>query len=89
MNRIFLVAAESSGDALGADLIRELKARDPKLELPGVGGDAMADAGVKSAVDISGLAVLGFIEGIKAYGRVKEAVKETVAAILAAKPDVV
>ncbi|HVY84838.1 MAG TPA: lipid-A-disaccharide synthase [Caulobacterales bacterium] len=89
MSRIFLVAAESSGDALGADLVRALRARDPKLEIAGVGGTMMAEQGVKSAVDISGLAVLGFVEGLKAYGRVKQAVKEAVAAILAAQPNVV
>ncbi|MES1157124.1 MAG: lipid-A-disaccharide synthase [Alphaproteobacteria bacterium] len=87
--RIFLVAAESSGDALGADLIRALKHDDPTLDLIGVGGAAMAAEGVKSDIDLSGLAVLGFVEGLMAYAKVKRAVKETVAAILAAKPNVV
>lgn len=87
--RIFLVAAESSGDALGADLARALKESDPNLELMGVGGAAMAEEGIASSADISGLAVLGFVEGLLAYGRVKRAVAETVAAILVARPDVV
>lgn len=87
--RIFLVAAESSGDALGADLIRSLKARDAALELSGVGGPLMAEAGVVSQADISGLAVLGFVDGLLAYERVKRAVAATVAAVIAAKPDVV
>ncbi|HWA00836.1 MAG TPA: lipid-A-disaccharide synthase [Caulobacterales bacterium] len=89
MTRIFLVAAESSGDALGADLIRALRARDPKLEIVGIGGAAMAAQGVQSQADISGLAVLGFVEGLMAYDRVRRAVKEAVSAILAAAPDVV
>ena len=87
--RIFLVAAESSGDALGADLARELKARDASLELMGVGGARMAEEGIASQADISGLAVLGFIDGLLAYDRVKRAVAATVAAVLAAKPDLV
>lgn len=87
--KIFLVAAESSGDALGADLARVLKQRDPSLELFGVGGALMEAQGIKSQVDISGLAVLGFIDGLLAYKRVKIAVESAVAAILAAKPDVV
>lgn len=87
--RVFLVAAEASGDALGADLARVLKERDPKLELAGVGGPMMAKAGIKSAADISGLAVLGFVEGLMAVFRVKAAVAATVKAALAAKPDVV
>jgi lipid-A-disaccharide synthase len=87
--RIFLVAAESSGDALGADLARVLKERDPLLELAGVGGPLMAEEGLPTQADISGLAILGFIDGFLAFARVKRAVAATVAAILKAKPDVV
>lgn len=87
--RIFLVAAESSGDALGADLARALKERDASLELIGVGGARMAEEGIVSQADISGLAVLGFIDGLLAYDRVKRAVAATVAAVLATKPDLV
>jgi lipid-A-disaccharide synthase len=87
--RIFLVAAESSGDALGADLIHALKERDESLDLVGVGGPLMAQAGVESRADIAGLAVLGFVDGMLAFARVKSAVAATVKAILAAKPDAV
>lgn len=87
--RIFLVAAESSGDALGADLARVLRERDPSVELAGVGGPLMAEAGVPSRADIAGLAVLGFVDGLLAYSRVKRAVAESVDAVLTAKPDVV
>jgi lipid-A-disaccharide synthase len=87
--RIFLVAAEASGDALGADLIHELKRREPSLDLMGVGGPLMAAAGVPSRADIAGLAVLGFVDGLLAYERVKRAVAATVAAVLEAMPDVV
>lgn len=87
--RIFLIAAESSGDALGADLARALKERDSTLAIAGVGGRLMAEAGIASAADVSGLAVLGYIDGLLAYARVKRAVAATVKAALAAKPDVV
>lgn len=87
--RILLVAAESSGDALGADLAKALKERDPTLELTGVGGPLMAEAGIPSLADISGMAILGFIDGLLAYGRVKRAVNDAVKAILAVKPDAV
>ncbi|MGE0742249.1 MAG: lipid-A-disaccharide synthase [Hyphomonadaceae bacterium] len=87
--RIFLVAAESSGDALGADLARVLKQRDAGLALAGVGGPLMAGEGIESQADISGLAILGFIDGLLAYERVKRAVAATTAAILRAEPDVV
>lgn len=87
--RVFLVAAEASGDALGADLAKALRERDPGLELIGVGGPLMAAEGLPSRVDTSGLAVLGFVEGLLAYKRVKRAVADTVAAIIAAQPQCV
>ncbi|MEZ5971309.1 MAG: lipid-A-disaccharide synthase [Hyphomonadaceae bacterium] len=87
--RVFLVAAESSGDALGADLARVLRGRDASLDIQGVGGPLMAEQGVPSQADIKGLAVLGFIDGLLAYSRVKAAVSATVAAIQKANPDVV
>lgn len=86
---MFLVAAEASGDALGADLVAALRARTPGLELSAVGGPLMAEEGLPSRADISGLAILGFVDGLLAYARVKRAVAATVAAILSAKPDVV
>ncbi len=87
--RVFLVAAESSGDALGADLARALREREKDIELIGVGGPLMAEEGIASQADISGLAILGFVDGLLAYSRVKRAVAAAVRAVLAAKPDVV
>jgi lipid-A-disaccharide synthase len=87
--RVFLVAGEASGDALGADLIHALRARRPDLSFGGVGGAAMAAAGAPSAVDISGLSVLGIVDGLKAYPKVKKAVRETAEAAAAFAPDAV
>jgi lipid-A-disaccharide synthase len=88
-SRVFLVAAETSGDALGADLARTLREIEPSVELAGVGLTQMAEQGIESRADVSGLAVLGFLDGLLAYGRVKRAVAATVKAALAWKPDVV
>jgi lipid-A-disaccharide synthase len=89
--RIMLVAAEASGDALGAGLIAELRAQAPKAALTffGVGGFRMAEQGVVSPFDISELSILGLMEGLKAYGRVMKRVRETVAYAQAERPDVV
>tara|TARA_R110002095_G_scaffold99485_3_gene87561 strand:+ start:6068 stop:7237 length:1170 start_codon:yes stop_codon:yes gene_type:complete len=87
---VYLVAAERSGELLGADLIRSLrKRRGDDLAFAGVGGAAMAAEGVPTAVDIDGLAIIGWIDGLLAWRRVKERVALTVADILARKPDVV
>lgn len=86
---IAFVAAEASGDALGADLIEELRRRDPNIVAMGVGGARMADQGVTSAIDISSLSVLGFIEGLKAYPRVVKLADAAADAIAAANPSTV
>jgi lipid-A-disaccharide synthase len=57
---IYLVAAEESGDALGAALIRGLRAAaGDALTLAGVGGRAMAAEGVVSPFSIDELAIVG------------------------------
>lgn len=86
--KIMLVAAEASGDLLGAGLARALKARLPGVELVGVGGAKMAAEGIVSPFDISELSVLGIFEGVAAYPRVVARVKDTLALAKAEKPDV-
>jgi lipid-A-disaccharide synthase len=57
---IYLVAAEESGDALGAALVRALRAAvDEALTLSGVSGRAMAAEGVLSPFSIDELAIVG------------------------------
>ncbi|WP_126424156.1 lipid-A-disaccharide synthase [Asticcacaulis excentricus] len=88
--KLMLVAAEASGDMLGAGLMRELQRQSPvPLTFCGVGGQRMAELGVKSPFDISELSILGLIEGLKAYRRVKLRVADTVAQALREKPDAV
>ncbi len=65
VSHIFLVAAEDSGDALGADVVDALRAADPAVRISGIGGGKMRERGVTSDVDMSGLAVLGLIDGVR------------------------
>lgn len=89
MSHIFLVAAEASGDAIGADVIDALRKQDPNVRLSGIGGASMRERGVASDIDMSGLAVLGLVEGLKAFGRVKAKVAEAADLIAKADPDAV
>jgi lipid-A-disaccharide synthase len=85
-----LVAAEASGDALGAGLAEGLKARlGDDVVFVGVGGPRMAEQGVRSPFDIADLSILGWLEGLRAYGLVKRRVADTVALAVAEKPDAV
>ncbi len=88
--KIMLVAAEASGDALGAGLAVALKARlGADVIFVGVGGPKMAEQGVRSPFDIAELSIHGWLEGMKAYGIVKRRVADTVALGVAEKPDAV
>ena len=50
--RIFLIAGEPSGDSHGGALAKRLLARDPTIQLEGVGGPHMAAAGVRLHEDL-------------------------------------
>jgi lipid-A-disaccharide synthase len=88
--KVMLVAAEASGDALGAGLAQALKTRlGGEVAFVGVGGPKMAAEGVVNPFDIAELSILGWIEGLKAYGLVKRRVADTVALAKAEQPDAV
>lgn len=58
-----LVAGEPSGDALGAALMRALRAAsDGAIEFVGVGGEGMAGQGLDSILPMSDLSVMGLAE---------------------------
>lgn len=87
--KIMLVAAEASGDALGAGLAKALRARlGEAVTFVGVGGAKMAEEGVQSPFDIAQLSILGIWEGLKAYPTVKARLDDTVALAARERPDV-
>ena len=59
--RIFFSVGEPSGDLHGANLIRELRKRDPQIECVGYGGPRMADAGCQLHEDLTRFAVMWFL----------------------------
>src|SRR5580700_3863861 len=86
---IYLVAAEESGDALGASLARALQAREAgRLTLAGVGGHAMAAAGIHSPFPIDELSIVGFTAIPARLPLILRRIRETADAIIAARPDV-
>lgn len=57
-----LIAGEASGDLYGAHLARALLALDPSIEVFGIGGWRMAEAGVELVYRSEDLACMGFVE---------------------------
>lgn len=64
-----LVAGEASGDARGAELVRVLRQRSPSVELFGMGGVHLREAGMGVAYDIAKVAGVGFWEVIGSLRR--------------------
>jgi lipid-A-disaccharide synthase len=86
---IFIVAAEESGDALGATLARALAAKNGAVKLMGVGGSAMAAAGIKSPFAIDELSIIGLTAIPQRLPTIFRRIRETAQAIVEAMPDVV
>ena len=63
--KIGLVAGEASGDALGAGLIRALRARVPDATFEGVAGPLMTAAGCEQWEPSESLAVMGLVEPLR------------------------
>ncbi|WP_376695860.1 lipid-A-disaccharide synthase [Wenzhouxiangella sp. EGI_FJ10305] len=86
--RIVLVAGEASGDALGASLARRLKEQQPDIEMAGVAGEAMRDAGVMAWFDLDELNVMGLTEVLRHLPRLFRLRRALRRRILEWQPDV-
>ena len=85
---IFMVAVEESGDALGGALACALAARlGGMLKLSGVGGRAMAAAGIASLFPIDELAIVGLTAIPSRLPTILRRIRETADAVVAARPD--
>jgi lipid-A-disaccharide synthase len=87
--RVFIVVGEPSGDQLGFKLMRALRAAAPGgVEFSGVGGEAMAAEGVSSLFPLADIAVMGILPVIAKLPTLIARIRQTSAAIIAARPDV-
>jgi lipid-A-disaccharide synthase len=87
--RIFLIAAEESGDRLGAGLMKALRARlGPDVEFSGIGGHHMAEQGLTSLFPTEELSIIGFAAIPKRLPMILRRIREATEAVLSAHPDV-
>ena len=85
---IFLVAAEESGDRLGAALMTALRQRSARpVRFSGVGGRQMEAAGLESLFPIGDLSIMGFTSIPRRLPRIIGYMATTVRAVLARRPD--
>lgn len=68
---IIIVAGEASGDLLGGRLVSSLKKIRKDLTITGIGGNAMRAAGMQTLFDVNQTSVVGIIEVLKHYPRLR------------------
>jgi len=83
---IAIVAAEESGDALGAALARALVKAESTVQLSGIGGGAMRAAGIASPFPIDELAIIGLTAIPRRLPAILRRIRETADAIVKARP---
>jgi len=93
---VMMVAGETSGDMHAASLATQLLSLRPDIELWGMGGVAMSQAGVSIEQPMDAVEVMGFVEVLSALGDIRSAFnrlvklaaeRHPVAAILTDFPD--
>jgi lipid-A-disaccharide synthase len=88
--RLFIVAGEHSGDALGGKLMATLNAQcKGRIHYLGVGGENMERAGLSSQFPLEDVAVMGPLAILAGLPRIMRRVYRTVDAAVAAEPDAV
>ena len=88
--RLFMIAGEHSGDALGARLMAALnERRRGRIRYLGVGGALMAQQGLVSQFPMEDVAVMGPRAIVARLPKILQRIHGTAAAAIAAEPDAV
>jgi lipid-A-disaccharide synthase len=85
--RLFLVAAEESGDVLGGALMGALRELQSDVAFSGVGGRAMQSFGLASLFDTAELSIIGAASIPGKLPLIFRRIRETADAAVAERPD--
>ncbi len=85
---IALVAGETSGDILGAGLIRTLKKHHPNIKFVGIAGPLMQTEGCQAWYEMDELSVMGIVEVLGRLRRILAIRRDITKRLTDLKPDV-
>ena len=86
---IYLIAGEASGDFLGAQLMKAMKAQSPETKFSGIGGELMIEQGLDSLFSMTDLSVMGISEVLPKLKLLLKRIKQATDNIIESNPDVV
>ncbi len=88
MLHIGIVAGESSGDQLGGALITALRERESDIRITAMAGPRMTAAGCEAIATVDELSVMGLVEVVRQYPRLRRLRERIYEFYADAKPDV-
>ncbi len=87
--KVYIIAGEESGDALGGRLMQALhNGVSGGIEFRGVGGASMAAQGLNSLFDMSEISLMGLVEILPHIPNLRRRIRQTAEDIASVKPDV-
>jgi lipid-A-disaccharide synthase len=87
--KVFILAGEASGDYIGSSVMKGLKLIDEKITFFGIGGPLMMEEGLKSKYKMNDFNIIGFLNFLNNYKKLKNYVNEITKLIFFEKPIVV
>ena len=87
--KIFILAGESSGDYIGSCIMKGIKQNTKNVKFLGVGGNLMEKEGLSSLYNIEEFNVIGFLNTIIRFKKLKNYLNEIVKIIFKEKPHIV
>lgn len=85
--KVFLVAAEPSGDAFAAEIVDALRQGSDDIAMAAIGGEELAARGLSSPLDTTPLSIVGLLDGLKVYPDVIRLADAATEAIIDFAPD--
>ena len=86
---IFIIAGESSGDQHAANYVKEHRKLNSNIDFSAIGQQELKNEGVDIIFDSELISVVGIIEVISKYGKIKKALNTAYNHIINNRPDLI